>query len=121
MKNFQFTSRETDSKILAALGFLGLAIAGFVAGGFIPMPSNQEVNRMPWILAAISVGLALLVWSIFRLIEPVRPDRNWKTAAVTLACLTWLVLMLGAYVSVDLMTIRTIREIQDIATPMLRA
>lgn len=107
MKNFQLTSRATNFKLLGALALFGFAIGG----GLL---ADGEGNGMPWALAGISVGLALFVLSIYRLVQPARPDQRWKIAAITLASLTWLMLMVAAYLCVNLMVQRTIEQLQDI-------
>lgn len=114
MKNIQFTSRETDCKILPPLALLAaFATAGALFGFFMPT-GYGVINGMPGIFAAISVGLTLFVWSIFRLIKPVYYDRNWKIAEVVTVPLYSLILTLAAGVCVAWLIQRSLHGLWEI-------
>lgn len=117
MKNIQFTSRETDYKILPPFALLAsFAIAGAFAGLFLPS-GYDVISGTPAILAAMSAGLALFVWSVFRIIKPVYYDRNWKIAEVVTVPLYSLILTLAAAISVSWLIQRW--EVQYIASSIL--
>jgi hypothetical protein len=116
MKNIQFTSRETDYRLLVPLALLAFFAAAGVFLGLL-MPTHSQIHEAPWILAAISVGSALLVWSVFRLFEPAHYTRGWKIAEVTLVPLYWLVLVLAAYVCLGWLIEHSIQEMQNLALP----
>jgi hypothetical protein len=119
MKNIQIPSFETYSKVLVALGMAGIfAIAGVFVGCLMPWPLN-EIHYAPLIFAAISVGLASLVWSLFRLIEPVHYDRAWTVAEITLVPLYWLLLLLAVNVSLGWLIQRSIEEMKDVVPSIL--
>lgn len=112
MKNIQFTSREMDYKFLAALA----ALASFAAAGIflgLLMPRGGQIHA-PWIFAAVSVGFALLVWSVFRLVEPSRYTRGWKIAEITVVPLYWLALILAAYIGFGWLIEHTIQQMQNL-------
>jgi hypothetical protein len=118
MKNVQF-SRETVSTVLTALALLpSFAISGVLVGLCVPAKFS-DISQVPQVLAAISVGLALFVWSIFRLIKPVGYNRNWEIAEMTLVPLYSLMLALAATVWVAWLIQRSIQELEDIVTPLL--
>jgi len=113
MKNLQLTSRKTNAKVLTALASVGFfAIAGELIGCFVPAAACA--------LAVISVGLAVFVWSIFRLIKPGRYDRSWNLAEVILVPLCWLMLLLAVYVSLGWAINRWNQELQNITQSTLR-
>ena len=114
MKNIQFTSQETVLKIL---GPSLLVAASAVTGSFIGflMPAgNPRIHGMPLVLAAISPGLALFTWSLFRLIKPARYDRQWQIAEMVLVPLYSLMLTLAAAVYVSWFIQRSAQELQDV-------
>ena len=120
MKNVQFTSRDTDYKFLAALALLtSFAVAGIFAGLFMPTGFGG-IHEAPCILAAISVGLVLFVWSVFRLIKPAGYDRNWQIAGIVLVPLYWLLLLLAVDISLGWLVDKSIQEMQDIVASILR-
>jgi hypothetical protein len=119
MKNIQFTSRETDYNFLIPLALLASFGAAGVFLGLL-MPTHGQIHEAPWILAAISVGVALFVWSVFRLIEPAHYNRGWKIAEVTLVPLYWLVLVLAAYVCLGWLIEHSIQQMQDIVFNTIR-
>jgi hypothetical protein len=88
MKNIQFTSRKSDLKFLAVIGFS--AVAGFL------LPGRFEYSYHAQFFDAIfSVPLALLVWCGFHLIEPTIHSRKWTIAEFTVVPIVWLLLMLA--------------------------
>ena len=101
MKNIQLTQRENDLAITKVMGYL--AMAG-VIGLFLTPPPNG-IDQLPLINGAISLAIALLVWSTFKLIEPLRYSRNWQIAKVIFVPLFWLLLVaaidLGIYYAIQ--------------------
>ena len=88
MKNIQFTSRKTDLKVLAVVGFS--AAAGFL------LPARFEDSFLARFFDAIlSVPLALLLWSAFHLIEPSKHGRKWTIAEWIVVPIVWFLLMLA--------------------------
>lgn len=118
MKTIHFTSRETGWKISAALALLP---SFAVLGTFVVLfaTGSGGIKGAPWILVAISVGLALFVWSVFRLIKPIGYDCNWQIAELILVPLYSLMLALAATVWVAWLIQRSIRELDDVVTPLL--
>lgn len=114
MKNIQFTSRKTDYKILPLIALLAsFAVVGIFVGLFVPA-GYGGIHGAPWILAAISAGLALFVWSVFRMIEPAGYSRNWQIAEMILVPLYSLMLTLGAGLCVALLIQWSIREMSEL-------
>lgn len=87
MKNIQFTSRETDLKVLIASSCLGFAA---VVGFLVPVPSGDFSGY--FIGPAVSVALAVFVWSVFHLIKP--DTRKWTMTELAIVPVIWLLLML---------------------------
>ncbi len=114
MQNIQFTSQETDLKILGPLALLApSAVAGVFVGLFMPV-GYGGIHGASWILAVISVGLALFTWSLFRLIKPVCYDRQWQTAEMILVPLYSLTLTLVAGLCIAWLIQLSIQEMSDL-------
>ena len=85
MKNIHLTSQRIMFRILLVV------VLSTIAGFLLPMLSED----FPPFDAAISSPLALLAWSVFRLVAPNRYDRKWTIAEFTLVPIAWLSLMLA--------------------------
>jgi hypothetical protein len=135
MKNIQLTSWKTDQIVLPVLTLVGFLL---LAAGFgcclVSGPSDYLnwwqgfsllhfylLSRASSINAGISVGLALFIWSVFMLIRPAYPDRNWQTAEVILIPLFWLLLLVAADLSLLWLVQHSVQRFQDIFTPLLRS
>jgi hypothetical protein len=100
MKNIQLTQRETDLKVLAVATKAGVfLIVGGVVWLFTLLSCGSDF-RLPLINSIISMGVALFVWSIFKLIEPRRYSRNWQIAGFIFVPLVWLLLVLASDVGI---------------------
>ena len=103
MKNIQLTQRETDLKVLAVTTKAG---AFFIVGGIVWLftilscGGDYQLPQLPFINFVISIGAALFVWSIFKLIEPRRYSRNWQIAGFIFVPLVWLLLVLASDVGI---------------------
>lgn len=110
MKNIQFTSRETDLEILenlmaeirAVLPILRvsvlvvlLAVLPAVLTGVLLSDTFQDALGMLHAEVILSILLPLLVWSILRLMRPIRYSRNWTVAEFTIVPIVGMMLMLA--------------------------
>jgi len=89
MKNIWFTSRETDWKVLKVFGVVGLSC---VAGPLLAAQFEDSFLSLSFD-AIVSISVALLVWSVFHLVEPKDHGRKWTIAELTVVPLVWLLLM----------------------------
>lgn len=104
MTNVQVSSRETDWKVLIAFG--SLALSAFV-GYLLPTPTDYPPNSVEyWPLTAycgtrfldalIAAALLVLVWGVFRLVEPGRRySRTWVVAKAVGIPVVWLLLVIA--------------------------
>jgi hypothetical protein len=105
MTKVQFSSRETDWKILIALG--SLAFSAFV-GYLLPTPTvdpTLSVLEYPPLTAycgtrlldaLITAALLVLVWGVFRLLEPGRRySQTWVIAKTVGIPMVWLLLVIA--------------------------
>jgi len=88
MQNRLFPSLKMDDKVLIIL--LCLGFAAFI-GCLLPVPFY--VSRV--LGGFISVGLAVLVWCVFRLVEPRRYSRKWAIAELMVVPVVWVLLMVA--------------------------
>ena len=88
MKNIQFTSRKTDLKVLAVVGFSA-------AAGFLLPAQFEDSFHAQFFDAIFSVPLALLVWSAFHLIEPSSHGRRWTISELIVVPIVWFLLKLA--------------------------
>lgn len=126
MSDIHLSSEKIDRKFfqVSALAAFFLFAAGFgcfsvssVRGEWWQSFSLWRFAVLNWassINAGISVGLALLTWSVFRLFRPLHPNRNWRIAEVILVPLCWLVLLLAVDALVAWLSQRSLQELQDI-------
>lgn len=93
MRNIRFSSRETDSKALAVIG--ALAVSGII-GYLLPTPVFPgQILHIQIIDAIIAIGLAVFVWSVFRLVEPRRYGQRWMVAKIIGIPFVWLLLVVA--------------------------
>jgi hypothetical protein len=88
MKSQMFPSLKTDDKVLIILLCLGFAA---VIGCLLPAP--YDISHA--FGGFISVTFGILVWCLFRLIEPRRYSRRWAIAELTVVPIVWMLLMLA--------------------------
>lgn len=129
MNKIQVVSGRTVRKTLAVLAWVGFfsisAGFGFCLElgpsddtwlqffNFWGYSSYSLMVHAALINAAISIGIALLAWSSFRLVQPAHPNRNWQIAEVILVPLFWLLLLVAADVSLCWFVERSIQDFQD--------
>jgi hypothetical protein len=90
MNNIQFSSRETDRKVLIVL--FSLAFSAFV--GYL-LPTPLDYPGIQFFDAFITVALGVLVWGVFRLLEPARRySRTWVIAKNAGIPIVWALLVL---------------------------
>ena len=94
MKNYSFTSRATDLKVLGAVTVLGLSA---VAGCLLPAPILINVSHMVFYDALITIPIWVFVWSVFHLVAPANPySRNshkWQVAMLAAIPTAWALLV----------------------------
>jgi dolichyl-phosphate-mannose--protein O-mannosyl transferase len=104
MTNVRFSSRETDWKVLVALGLL---VFSAVVGYLLPPPIDYSLQPQEYppltvcfgmrvVDAFFAVTLLVLVWGVFRLLEPRRRySRTWVIAKTAGILLVWLLLVVA--------------------------
>lgn len=85
--NFQYMNQRLAYKAFFVVGLS--AVSGFLLSTLEPPPTA------PLIELIVSVPLALLLWSVFHLVEPANPSRKWVIAELTVVPVVWLLLMLA--------------------------
>jgi hypothetical protein len=91
MKDTLLWSRETDRRILAAIGYVwSVAFAGFI-GWLLPVPiASEGVALVDGLIAAM---LLVLIWGVFHLVQPCRPSRRWLVADLIAIPAIWILLI----------------------------
>jgi len=93
MKNIEFTSHQTDVRILA-IGLVTLAVAVVVVSGLsLPIPYESPFSK--YIGIAISIALGVFALSSCRLLLTKRLLRKRPYAEFIFAPIVWIVLMLA--------------------------
>ncbi|HXC35889.1 MAG TPA: hypothetical protein VNV43_08435 [Candidatus Acidoferrales bacterium] len=130
MKNIEFTSRATDRYILPVFALVGFFVLAAGSGCVLPGISRWQnfsmvridiLNHAAFINGAISIGLAVFTWSVFKIIRPAYPDRNWQIAEVILIPVIWLLLLAAADLSLSLLVQHSMQELQDIVNAIIQA
>lgn len=101
MKNIEFSSPETDRKILVALREVlivvsVLAVASSV-GYLLPALIDSDcASSIQYCDALVGVALLVFVWGLFHILEPTRRySRKWAVAEVIGIPMVWLLLLSG--------------------------
>jgi hypothetical protein len=121
MKTTHSLSLKSLYKALIAFGVIGLLAVAGISSEVVMPGSFQAANFAPAILIIVSIGSAAFVWSIFRLIRPVRANRGWQIAEMVLVPLYWLVLLLAADVLLGRLFRDSIQEMQNFVIPLFSA
>jgi hypothetical protein len=103
MKNIQFSSPETDRKVLLILrlalivsGCLAIpALVGLLLSPLLDAPGIRLIDSL------FTVALGVYVWGMFGLVAPAWHGRGWTMAKIAGIPLAWLcfVLVLAAWFS----------------------
>jgi hypothetical protein len=89
MKYIQSIRWETGLAVAALIGYLTMAWGI----GCLLAPPQYGMMQLTLINGVISLAIALLVWSTFKLIEPLRYRRNWQICKFIFIPLVWLLLL----------------------------
>ena len=89
MRNIQVSSPETDRKVLTVAAVTISAAVGYL------LPALLQDPRMRILDALITLALGILVWGVFRLLEPSRFSQKWVVAKIAGIPIVWLLLVLA--------------------------
>jgi hypothetical protein len=89
MRNIQFSTRETDLKVILFTSFLiSVVLAGFLPVLWLDSP-------MTIITPVLSFAFALFAWGLFKIVEPPFYGRVWVRSKVIGIPALWLLLFIS--------------------------
>jgi hypothetical protein len=92
MKNIVISSRGTDRIILLPIS-IGAAVVVPFLFNWLPNPTGSSIGTV--LNSAISLGLGILAWTGFRLIEPNHVSQGWTLAKLVSIPAFWGLLFWG--------------------------